>query len=94
MKTLIVLSALLCGCGVLQKPEPIEIRAQPAEILMLPKVRVDRPLLEIHKVSPEAEPDVVVKSYVATVYQLIRYSESLEELVEQLQSLHVETYER
>ena len=57
---------------------------------------VQRPELEIHRINLQDEnlaPDILVKSYVSTVRQLIDYSEQLELVVEHLQFMHDVEYE-
>jgi len=55
---------------------------------MAQKVRVERPTLQIHKLSDEQLqiPATLAKAYAASVSQLIDYAEALEGVLDQLQA--------
>ena len=97
LKTLTLLVVLpLTGCGVFGKTKMVDICIPREELPRMSGIVVQRPELEIHRINLQDEnlaPDILVKSYVSTVRQLIDYSEQLELVVEHLQFMHDVEYE-
>ena len=71
------------------------IETPPTQVLAAeaPRIAIQRPELQIHQLQYQEtlDPAAVVKAYVATIQQLIQYSESLERIIQTLQGETVDT---
>ena len=85
------------SCSWQRKPADaaMAIETPPTQVLAAeaPRIAIQRPELQIHQLQYQEtlDPAAVVKAYVATIQQLIQYSESLERIIQTLQGETVDT---